>query len=335
MATTRNLARKPLQEIVPIHTPFTAFIEPTNRCNFRCAFCPTSQPELLASVNRPVGDIPYDFACQIIDQFAQFPDKLKILNFQYMGEPLLHKRTPDMVAYAVDKDVADWYEIRTNGYLLNPGINRQLVNAGISRVSISVEAVSTEGYQKISGVKSFDIQRFVDNIADLHSLGGCEIYIKIDDINLTEDEKSLFFDLFSPVADEIRIEYLIDWNRSVDYDFTLGINSGKTVNGDKPHVKKVCCYPFYSLGVTWNGETTLCCVDWSYATSVGNAHETTLQDIWNGDRLYNFRKMHLENRRFENPACANCVGAYICPDNVDDFADEILLKLEQTQTSLA
>jgi len=329
MTTRRDLHREPLSNVIPLDTPFTMFIEPTNRCNFRCAFCPTSKPNLISSVNRPTGDMTYEFSKQIIDQIALFPKKLKMLNFQYMGEPLLNPHTPDMIAYAVDKNISNWYEIRTNGSLLNPKMNRRLIASGINRVGISVEAINSIGYQKISGVHNFNIDRFMDNIGDLHDNEGdnCEVYIKIDDTGLTEEEKAMFFELFSPLADDIQIEYLIDWNRADDFDFKLGINSGKMMTGHDPYIKNICSYPFYTLGITWHGETPLCCVDWSYATSIGNVHQENMQQIWNGERLKDFRIMHLENRRSENPACATCKGLFMCPDNIEDKREEILSRL--------
>ena len=49
-----------------------------------------------------------------------------------------------MIAYAVERDTSEWYEIRTNGYLLNPKLNKRLVNSGLNRIGISVEAMSAE-----------------------------------------------------------------------------------------------------------------------------------------------------------------------------------------------
>lgn len=331
MTTRRDPTREPLADLIPLDSPWCGFIEPTNRCNFRCAFCPTGSPELLQRAGRRLGSMSLDFAKQLIDQYALFPRKSKILNFQYMGEPLLNPFTPDMIAYAVEKDVSEWYEIRTNGALLNPKLNQRLVDAGLNRIGISVEAMGAEGYFRISGVKNFDFERFVDNIADLHSrmTDTCEVYIKLPDYGLSEAEKVKFFELFEPLSDDIQLEYLIDWNRSSGHDFKLGNVTGRNMKGDFYHIKNVCPYPFYTLGVTWNGECVMCCVDWSYGTSVGNAHEQTLQEIWKGERHRDFMRMHLEGRRKEHPCCGTCTGLYMCPNSIDDKAKEIAGRLAQ------
>ena len=44
--------RQFLPDVVPLATPFVLFLEPTNICNFECAFCPTGNKELLRQVNR-------------------------------------------------------------------------------------------------------------------------------------------------------------------------------------------------------------------------------------------------------------------------------------------
>ena len=47
-----------------------------------------------------------------------------------------------------------------------------LVAAGVNRVGISVEALDAEGYLRISGVKNFDMRRFMDyNAAFGYDLG--------------------------------------------------------------------------------------------------------------------------------------------------------------------
>ena len=60
-------------------------------CNFRCTFCPTGDYELLKSVSRPLGVMPYELFCKIIDDLKEFPEKLKSLRLYKDGEPFLNK----------------------------------------------------------------------------------------------------------------------------------------------------------------------------------------------------------------------------------------------------
>jgi radical SAM protein with 4Fe4S-binding SPASM domain len=322
MNTRRDHTRVNLVEMSPLDTPRFALIEVTNYCNLGCVFCPTGDAALLKSVGRPSGFMSLDFAKQVIDQFGEFPQKIPSFHFQHMGEPLMNINLPHIIKYAVDRNVADWYEIRTNGLLLRPELNRRLIASGVSRIGISVNGLNDQDYlDNCKRVVSFD--KYVKNIADLYNhRGDCEIYIKIIDIGLTDDEKFKFESVFGPISTDHQIEYLTDWGRDEGHDFSLG-REGLTHKGYAPMPKKVCPFPFFTLGVTWHGETVGCCFDWSYATSSGNAKTERLVDIWNGQRLRDFRKLQLDFRKDENPACNGCNSFYMCVDNLDGDADVI------------
>ena len=76
---------------------------------------------------------------------------IKLLIFDDYGEPTLHKKLPDMIKYAKDKNVAETIRLVTNGTLLNPTLNPKLIDAGLDQIKISLEAVDEDNYKKISG----------------------------------------------------------------------------------------------------------------------------------------------------------------------------------------
>ncbi|MCZ9887847.1 hypothetical protein OFS07_15090 [Brachyspira hyodysenteriae] len=39
--------REKLQDIIPMDTPLCIFIEPTDKCNFKCRFCPHVYPDVI------------------------------------------------------------------------------------------------------------------------------------------------------------------------------------------------------------------------------------------------------------------------------------------------
>ena len=43
---------RPLRDLLPLATPLSIHIDPTNVCNLRCQFCPTVHPALLADKGR-------------------------------------------------------------------------------------------------------------------------------------------------------------------------------------------------------------------------------------------------------------------------------------------
>jgi radical SAM protein with 4Fe4S-binding SPASM domain len=325
----REQNRQPLNEIIPIPVPFVMYIDPTNLCNFRCKFCPTADKDLLKQVGRPSGLMHMDLFKKIVDELKLFDEKLKLISMYKDGEPLVNKKLPEMVQYLKDANVTERIWTKTNGALLNPNLNQRLIDAGLDMINISVEQVNADGYMKIAEAK-IDYEAFRNNIQDLYNRrGNCKIYIKIADAHLTAEEIKKFYADFENMSDYISVEKLMGWSYSSVKDFTLGTHPD-TYDGLPLVPKEVCAYPFYVMAINFDGTVSLCGNDWSHGTVVGDVNTQTLQEIWNGDRLFEFRKMMLEGRRRENRACGDCYYLQIVPDNIDAHRLTILKNLEDS-----
>lgn len=319
--------RQPLQDLIPLPAPYLLYIDPTSACNFKCEFCPTADLDLLKRVGRKAAVMPMELYRKIIDDLQKFGIKLKLLSLYKDGEPLLHKEFPEMVRIARRAEIAERIWTKTNGSKLCPELNRELVDAGLHTINISVEATSAEGYKKIAKV-NIDYDRFRDNIADLYARrGDMQIYVKIADYGLTPQEIEQFYADFQPICTHIAVEKLMGWSNSELKDFTLGTRPD-TYDGLPLVRKEVCAYPFYVMAVNADGGVSLCGNDWSHETVVGNVATESLKEIWEGERLYEFRKMMLEGRRKENKACRECYYLQIVPDNLDPYREQLLQTLE-------
>jgi radical SAM protein with 4Fe4S-binding SPASM domain len=322
----RGTQRVNLAEAIPLAIPFVVYVEPTNRCNFRCKFCPTSDHALLKSVGREMGDMTMSTFRQVVDDVADM-GRIKTLNLYLNGEPLVNPHFTEMVQYAKSADIADCLYMRTNGSLLTRGVSEGLVDAGIDIIGVSVEAVSAEGYEALAGVSGRWYERVKANVAALYEVrGNAEVYVKIIDAGLSDEERDRFYTDFGPISTKIAVEGVMGWSRSDAKDFTLGVDSD-TCTGWPLKGRTVCPNPFYTLTVNFDGTVSVCCVDWSYATVVGDIRDESLSDIWNGERMRAFQMMQLTGRRAENPACAACDCIRVGPDVLDDDADAIIARL--------
>lgn len=321
--------RQRLEEVIPLAMPFVLFIEPTNLCNMRCRFCPTSDKTLTKM--RPNGSMTWETYCKLIDDIADFSGRLKRINFYKDGESLLHKRFCDMVKLAKEKEISESLWLKTNGLLLNPVLNQKLIDSGLDMIGISVTHITEEGYKRISDV-DIDYKKFKENVRDLYNRRkDCKIYIKIADTDLSQSDKDIFFEDFGDMADYIAVEGLHGWSMSDVKDFTMGTKSD-TFDGVPFTRKEVCPWPFYELAINWNGSVSLCNEDWVHGTVVGDIHKESLKAIWNGKRLYDMQKMMLEGRRSENKVCKNCFYLMCAPDNIDEYRFQILEKLNRVRT---
>jgi radical SAM protein with 4Fe4S-binding SPASM domain len=88
------------------------------------------------------------------------------------------------------------------------------------------------------------------------------------------------------------------------------------------NMKKICTTPFLTLNIKNDGDVCICIVDWNRGTLVGNILKSTLSEIWHGEPLREFRRMHIDQRRHENKSCRNCNFMYCNPDNMDDLSPD-------------
>ncbi len=315
--------RAVLHEVIPLQAPFLLGIEPTNICNLKCKFCPTGDPQLVARMGRKNGIMSFDLFRKIVDEARKFPVKIKEVCLFKDGEPLLHKDIVRMIRYIKQADICERIKLFTNGLLLNPDLNAGLAEAGLDFLRVSVEGVSPQRYMELCNV-DIKYDEFLNNIADYYRIKKRgRLVAKIIDVNLTDVEKKKFFDDFSQITDLCAVEDIHGWTYSSMKDFSLGIRK-KTFDGVPVKEKMVCPYPFYSMTVNCLGITTIGCCDWALKTEIGNAARESVVDIWNGKQMFNFRMMHLQHRREENPACACCSHMQINPDSLDGYESKII-----------
>ena len=314
-----NNNRHLLADVLPLKTPYSLFVDVCNACNFKCKFCAIQYADRKLPFKKICME--YDLFCKIIDDLKKFDEPLKMLRLAANGEPLLNKKLPEMIQYAKMKGIADWIEFVSNASLLNPELNRRLVEAGLNRIRISIEGMNADDYFAMSGVK-IDWNKFISNIKDLYDhRGNCEIYIKTVDAAVdTEEKKNMFFSIFGDICDKISIEHVIPiWTGYDEISNDFNIEAEEGLHGHKVREIEVCPFPFYSFVVNPDGEVTVCCNDWERKISMGNAISESVYDIWNGEKYHKFLLGMLEkDRRKNHPiGCAKC--EYPCFDAVDDL----------------
>jgi AdoMet-dependent heme synthase len=140
--------------------PRLIFWEVTKGCNLRCIHCRASATELSSP-----RDLTTRTALGIIDQIAEAAKPILVLSG---GEPLYRSDIFQLATYARDKGLR--VALATNGTLVTKEIARMIVDAGIKRVSISLDgadAVTHDTFRSIPG--AFDAA--VQGLRNLKALG--------------------------------------------------------------------------------------------------------------------------------------------------------------------
>ena len=129
-------------------------ISVTPRCNFHCSYC----DPLSANHAEPRGTL----SVRDVDNFVRASSLLGLDAARFTGgEPLLRKELPEMIANAAAtpgvKDIA----VTTNGTLFRRR-HRELLDAGLNRVNISLDALDADVFRIATG--GGDIRPVLDAI---------------------------------------------------------------------------------------------------------------------------------------------------------------------------
>ena len=279
----------------------------------------------------------WDVYKKAIDDLCGFPHplKLKLLVFAGLGEPLLHPQIAEMVAYAKKREVAGTVRIITNASLLTHKMSDSLIEAGLDSLKISLQGVTEETHRKWGGT-SIPLARIKDNIKYFYEhKKDTVVNVKIvSDAFQEPDDEQRFYDMFEPICDIMNIEHVERVTEDVDFD-AIGIDSTMGIVGNENARNQICQLPFYYLSIYQDGEILPCCTcmfENYKKISLGNVLETSLVELWNGEKMNKFRLCLLEGKRNQIPVCSTCTNfqAQCQPgDNIDPYAPQLIEKFSK------
>ncbi|MBI4489886.1 MAG: radical SAM protein [Deltaproteobacteria bacterium] len=282
--------RRKLAHVLPLDFPISLNIESTNACNLDCFFCPRKES------SKGVGLMDFALFSRIVDECAEY-GPLKLINLHKDGEPLVHPRILDMVQYIADKKAAERFGFTSNGILLSMEKGQRLLDAGLNKISFSIDAVAEETYRKTKGKDKYAVVE--QNVRDFLSIkpGYVEVAVKFIHMQENLGEKEAFIEKWRGAGVEIIINEYHDWSGGVRNSSLLSI---------LPTSEFACENPFYASAINWNGTVSLCCVDWNSQAIIGDVHTQSLVEIWRGAQLRRIRDLHLRGKANCVSPCANC-----------------------------
>jgi len=319
--------RTKLESVIPLKTPFIINVDPSDKCNFRCKFCPTGDLELMKNTpGRHFGALDFDLFKKIVDDICEFDEPIKVLRLYKDGEPLLNPHFVDMIKYAKNSGCCDRVDTTTNASLLTPELSLAIIDAGLDRINISIEGVNNAQYKDFSDYK-IDFDKLVENIAFFYeNRKQCEMIVKINGDILTEEQKQEFYNVFGNITDGIFIESIMDCWPTYELE-KVEVNEDRGIYGQEIKEVLTCPYVFYSFPINSDGTASLCFLDWSRKLVIGNVKTQSVKEIWNSEAMIEYQKLFLKGERKSHPVCRECgqlkQGQ---PDNIDAFAKELLVK---------
>jgi cyclic pyranopterin phosphate synthase len=137
----------------------------TDRCNYRCVYCRSGEE----SIN--FSELPIADYARMVRLFVSLGiEKIRLTG----GEPLLRKGLIDLIRETAQlqpaySEAALDIALTTNGHLLAP-LARQLKDAGLNRITVSMDAVDPETFARITRVPG-SFERVHDGIRAAQDAG--------------------------------------------------------------------------------------------------------------------------------------------------------------------
>jgi radical SAM protein with 4Fe4S-binding SPASM domain len=265
--------------------PMHLDIEATSRCNLRCTFC-DKLPQLAKG---QFGDMDMVLYKKIIDEGAR--NNLWGVKLSYRGEPLLHKGIVEMVSYAKKNGILDVY-FNTNGMLLTRSMSEQLLDAGLDRISISIEGTEPEQFERHRVGARFDV--IIKNIDDLlearKKRGSAFPKLRIQTVYFPGMDVERYKDFWSKRCDEVA---------AIDYKDGANLKTGLTHDWACPQL-------WQRMTIQWDGSVSPCNNDDRCLLVVGNINERTVRECWHDNSVNDARRLHKEGASHKVPACNGC-----------------------------
>lgn len=270
----------------PIHIDF----ELNDLCNQSCVMCPRNE-WLHDRVRYPINTGAYlDFGiyAKVIDEGAS--KGLRSINLGAFAEPLVHPRFVDFVRYAKKKGIVD-IRVITNGLLLGKFVD-QVIEAGVTNLFVSVDAMTKETYRKIRG-HGFDKVVGALNallFARAKSSSGLPVVrVSFVDLNLNRAEKKAFVEYWKERVDFVDVQVADNYNYAGDEKVDFGIPK-----------KWDCMSPWARVAVLADGTVLPCCNFFGRNLPLGNVRDSSIEDIWRSPAMQSVREGVTDG------SCSNC-----------------------------
>ncbi len=290
--------------------------EVTDHCNATCIMCPRDKHD------RAHGIMDTKAYKRSIDEVLSLgANRIVLTGF---GEPLLDRELEVKIDYANFAGLNTY--IITNASALTPRRAEALITAGLDEARISFYGMSPKSYNAV--MQGLDYKKTLKNIINFINLieqRGASTKVMLSYLVLPENESDTetFRNFWEPLVDYIEIWKPHNFGDGRDYRERTDYKTscGRPANGP--------------LQIQWNGEVIPCCYDYNNQIVLGNAFETPVMDILNGEKYNALRDAHEKSEFYKFPYCDQCDQLLERSDaivytNRHDLSAEDAVKLSNT-----
>jgi len=297
-------------------------IEITNECNASCVFCPHR------FMQRKIQHMTKDLIRKIVNEVRS----KNLINPELpmglcgLGEPFLHPEFKEVIDIVSEVP----YAIGSNASVMIPAKIEKIFQKPFKTFTLSVDAATPEVYHKMRpGLNFNETQHNIENFVRYLRMSDTPfwkvIYFQFIVTEINQGDIYAFVDKWTKELEDIpnvflSLKQICPWPVTPK---TNGVNClwpgplliqkidhPKVVYGEfeKPRTfSKDCDLPFAWLQILSDGSYSICCMNTEDEYHLGNAYEMSLEEVWNSDKMLEYRRLFKEGRRKEIPFCSTCL----------------------------
>jgi sulfatase maturation enzyme AslB (radical SAM superfamily) len=272
-------------------------IETVNACNARCTMCTINDWDKRQDVI-----LPMPLFSKFVDEVSKYSNWVETVCLNRDGEPTLDKHLSERVRMLKKAGIKK-VTFASNAQKLVPALSKELIEAGLDDIMLSIDGVTKEVFEKIRIRLNFET--VVGNVLELIKLRNemnpkmtIRIRMVLVDSNKHElDEWMAFWKSKIGPNDKLYAKPAHSWGNQLHAEAESKI----AYFADKP-----CVSVFSSLVMHSDGMIGICGVDYNVKQPMGDFKKQSVQEIWQGEGFIKVRELHATKRRNEIPMCRGC-----------------------------
>lgn len=258
--------------------PLHLDVDVTTACNLACPMCPAGNSGHIFPGFKKGLFLDYNLYEKALKEGAAHG--LPSIRLGMTGEPLLLRDIARWVRAARQNGLLD-ISLITNGQLLTPKVGLELIEAGLTRLMISVDAAGEKVYRQVRPGGRWDlllknIDDFLESRARLKSALPL-LRLSFVEMRLNLGDRRKFEERFSGLADYLCFQSYLNILGSEETDFRPG-GFSSAANGES---ESFCPEPFTRMAVHADGGLFPCCSDFGRLKPIANLAEESLFSSWN------------------------------------------------------
>ena len=297
--------------------PYIYNIETTNYCNMKCVMCPRTQfmtrkniwiddklfEKIISNVKTHDQKSLEYFWHWVENDFDQKVSEVSENGFYFsvisrhlvlhgFGEPFLDKKLIQRIELCKKKKIPTYFSCTPATMTVEKA--EKAMEAGLGVLKFSLDAMDEKKIKKIRGKKA----DFADSI---------EKILKVIDIKKKKNFKTLLvpcmIDLAAgPNDTDMHKRFLEFWSDKEVFAYVKCQDNRWLYENDKDlkstshYSKQYCEFPWLSVSIMADGNVVPCTQISNHELVLGNINHNTLEEIWNGKKYQELRRMHISGK---------------------------------------